>query len=105
MEQALSNAFYIDYKFTNARLKNTSYHFVKTVLTEMAHRRAQDEVFDRNIERWTKLSTFMDAFAKRALTSPRFVLPDAKFIRKSLRDQNDKRKKEPKPVNFFFPKH
>lgn len=91
-EEALFNALKIGYKSENAGLKNTSYHLVKSVLTEMAHKRALDEVVNRNIKRWTKSSTFIDPFAKRALTTPRFVRPAAKFIRKIMCDQDDKRK-------------
>lgn len=62
-EQALFDAFRIGYKSANAELKNTSYHSVKSVLTEMAHKGTLDEVFVRNIERWTQPSTFIDALA------------------------------------------
>lgn len=49
-EEALSQAFQISYESANVELENTSYHFVKSVLTEMAHKGALDEVFDQYLE-------------------------------------------------------
>lgn len=90
-EQALSDALQISYKSANARLANTLYQFVESVLTQMTHKGAKDELFDICIERWTQSSTFRDAFAKHALTSLRFVRPVAKLICKIKRDQGDEK--------------
>lgn len=48
--QALFDAFQIGDKSANVRLNTTSYHFSKSVLTEMAHREALEAIFDRTIE-------------------------------------------------------
>lgn len=63
-EKSLSDAFHIDFESANDESKNASFHFVKRVLTKMAHNGAIEEVFDCNIERWIQSAAFMDAFAK-----------------------------------------
>lgn len=50
-KQALHDALQIGYESANAGLKNISYHFAESVLTEMAHRGALGEILDRNIKR------------------------------------------------------
>lgn len=72
-------------------------------MTKMANKDAMEEVLYRNIGQWTQWSTIMDAFAKRALTSPRLVRPAVKFVRKSLHDQDDENKGEPAPLDFPHP--
>lgn len=103
-EKALSDAFQVVFESAKNGLKNASYHFLKSILTEMAQNGGLDDVFDRNIERWTQSSTFMDAFTRRTLTSSRFVRPVAKIIRKILIEQTKENEQEPKhfdsPVPF-----
>lgn len=93
-EEVCSDAFLVRFDSANDGLKNSLYHFVESILTEMAQKGALDEVFDRSIECWTQSSSFMDTFARRALMSSRIVLPVAKFIRKNMRDQEEERKAE-----------
>lgn len=45
------------------------------------------DMCERKIERWTQSSSFLNAFTRRALNSPRFVRAVAKFIHKILKDQ------------------
>lgn len=102
-EGALSDVFQVGFDSANAGLKISSHHLVESVLTEMAQKDALDEVFDRSIDRWTQSSPFMDALARRALTSPRFVRPVAKFIRKNMRDQDEEKKTKPEFANLSYP--
>lgn len=72
-------------------------------MTEIAHKGALDDVFDRNLERRTQSSTIMDTFTKGALTLPRFVRQAAKFICKNMRDQFHKMKNMPELVDLPYP--
>lgn len=60
-------------------------------------------VIERNVDSWTQSSSFMDAFARRALRSSRFVRPVAKFIRRSVEQQADEIEQERKPLDSPFP--
>lgn len=102
VEESLSNAFQANHESTNTGLKTVSYYFVESVLTEMGHNGVLDEALVRNIERWARLSTCLDAVAKHALSSPQFVRTVATFFSKTMRDQDDKKKIQLKLVEFLF---
>lgn len=85
-KDGLSYAFQVGYEEAIDGLTNVSFYSMETVVTEMAHRRTLDHIFDRSMEKWTKYSTFMDAFTSCALASSRFVRPIAKFIRAKDRE-------------------
>lgn len=84
-------------------LVNISNNFVDRKLTEMTHKDTLDVVFDPKIKRCTQTSTFTDAYAKRALSSPWFVRQAAKFVRNNMRDHENERENEPTPVDFLYP--
>lgn len=42
---------------------------------------ALNEDFDGRIERWTQLTSFMDAFTRSVLSSLRFTQPPANFVK------------------------
>lgn len=44
------------------RIKTAFYQHVETILKTMAEKGMMHKVFDRNIERWTQSTLFMDAF-------------------------------------------
>lgn len=50
---------------------------------------AQNNFFDRSMERWTESSTFVHTLARRAFASFQFVHPVAQLIRKNLKEQTD----------------
>lgn len=87
-EETNSDAFNIGFESTNNGSKAASFHCVENVLIEMAQTGALDEMFDRRIERWTQSSTFMDALARRAIASHRFVRPVSRFIYKTMKEQS-----------------
>lgn len=64
IEKAFSDAFFNGFIFAIDGLKATLFHFVKRVLMKMAKNGAPDKLFDCNIDRWTHLPMFIDAFAK-----------------------------------------
>lgn len=78
-KNALSDLFISDTAEVEGGFKNASYKFVKTLLTDMAKKRALDEVFDRNINRRNLSRSFMDALASRVLVSSRFTSSVAQF--------------------------
>lgn len=53
-EDALSNAFQAGYESANEGSKNVSWHFIESVLTEMAHDGSSGDSFERSIERRTQ---------------------------------------------------
>lgn len=68
-EKALSYVFLAGIDAANDGLRILSYHFAMNILMEMAATGRLDKIVDRNIERWAQLSTFKDAFVRRALIS------------------------------------
>lgn len=92
--EALSDVFLLRIDSAKAGLKQSSYHFVESVLMRIAEKGALNEVFDRTIGRWTQSSIFMEVLTKRVLASSRFVRPVAEFIRKNMRDNEEERKAE-----------
>lgn len=85
-----------------AALKS-SYIFLTSFLTEMAHNVSLNDFFDWNNKRWTQSFPFMDVFAKHALTFPGFVRPVAKCIIKNLKEQSHVIDWERKPLKSPFP--
>lgn len=102
-EEALSDRSQVWIDFANVKMKNSLYRFVDVCLPRWLRKKALDEVFERSIRRWTPSSTFMDTFAKCALTSSRLVCPVAKFLRKNMCNQEEERKTETKIVNIPYP--
>lgn len=47
----------------------------------MAKTETSDEVFDSSIKRWTQSPSFIDAFTRRTLNSPRFTQIVADFAK------------------------
>lgn len=78
---------YGGFQEANTGHKSASYYFVESVLTEIATRGSMDDMLEHNLELWTQLYLFMDAFTRRALHSSRFVRPTAKCVRKDVRVQ------------------
>lgn len=79
-EDALSDAFQVGFESTRDGLENVSFRFVESVLTDMALKRALDDMFDRSIKKWAHSSSFIDVFARRVLSSTHFLRSVAKFI-------------------------
>lgn len=55
-------------------------------------------MFEQSIEKWTKCSTFMDAYSTPDLTSSRFIRPAVKCIRAKI-------EKEPLTVDNIGKEH
>lgn len=72
-EDALLDVFRIGLESTNNGLRNASFHFVDSVLTDLGLKTALDDKLDRNIEKRAQPSSFMDVLIQRALKSTRFV--------------------------------
>lgn len=72
-KEALSNIFFVGFEEANTRFTSALYYLIKTVLAKMASNSFLDDTFDRNLERWTQTSSFMDAFTQCGLKFPRFV--------------------------------
>lgn len=51
VEDAFSYAFKIGYNNANDELKNASFYFFETFLTEMAHRGTFEEMSERGVEK------------------------------------------------------
>lgn len=71
--------------------------------TKTAQTSAQDDVFDHNIRHLKISLTYVDALAKRPLTSSRFVRPVDRFVRNNLREQVEKHKEKLNLVDLRFP--
>lgn len=98
-EKTLSEVFFGGLEEVNTGRKNVSYHFVEGVQKEMTTKRSSDNMFKRNLERWTQSLSFINAVIPRALISPRIVRPVAKLIRKILKDQVKPTEKKKKMTN------
>lgn len=68
-------------------MRTTPYKFIETILRAKAENGKMGEVFDRSINRWSQSTTLMDAFARRALNSPRFTGPVTNFVESHM-DKN-----------------
>lgn len=103
-ENGLSDAPLIGIEFANDGLRSTSFHIRKRVVTEAAQNDGLETVFNRNVKRWTQLSTSKDAFEKRVLTSSRFVHPTSKFNQENPKEQFDAidQKKSARVSPFHF---
>lgn len=73
VEDTLSDNFIGRFEKAKTELKSASYYFVEGVLTEMARKYSMEDMFERNVERWTHSSSFMDTFTQRFLNSPCFI--------------------------------
>lgn len=80
-EGALSFAFQAGLEEASEGFKNSSFYFADTVSTKMAHCGTLCDIFERSIDKWTKISIFMEGFASSAIASSSSVRSVAKFIR------------------------
>lgn len=86
-EDNLSDAFFGGFEEPSTGLKNASYYFMGDVLSEMVTKYSMDDVFERNLRRWTQSFSFMGTFNQSDLNSLCFVRPVAKIIRKTLKSK------------------
>lgn len=87
-KKVLADAFHSNFEFADDSLTTTSYNALVKILKAVAQTGALNKVFLRNDERRTQSLTFVDRFARRALTFYRFVSILAKFVRKNLSKQD-----------------
>lgn len=66
-EETLLDAFQISFNSVEIKLKNTSFCYVKTFLTDFALTGILDYIIDRNVKKWAQSSFLMDVFTRRAL--------------------------------------
>lgn len=79
------------------RLKKAFYQFIETVLSDMAEKGLLGEVFDRNIERRTQSTMFLDSFAART------TRPVVDFVHKRMKKIADSSRSTAKAENFPQP--
>lgn len=84
VENALSDLFITCTASVESELKNVLYVFIEAALTDIAEKRALDEIFDHSIERWTQSTLFMDALISHSLSSLRFLPQVAQFIKNCM---------------------
>lgn len=80
VKDALSYGFQNNFRRSNNGLRSALFYVAEKFLVETAYLGVLDDMFERNIENYTKSSTFIDAFITGTLTSSRFVRPVAKFV-------------------------
>lgn len=104
-EDALQDTFQTGFESTNDGMKNPHFCFVKSELFDLAFKEELYDLVDRNIEKWPQLSSFMNVFARRALTSTQVVSAISKFIREKVEEQAGKVEgtKEIAEVPFSLP--
>lgn len=95
-ENSLWDAFFCGFDEAHTGLKNAWYHFVESVLRDMARKVSLDDMFDQILKRLTKSTSFMDGFADRAVNSPRFVQIVPKFARERVKHHVEHIKKNVK---------
>lgn len=66
-EEYLMDILKPDYAAAYAGLKDVLYQYVKNVLTETTVKGTGEDLFMRNLERWSRAPEFMDAFTKKGL--------------------------------------
>lgn len=86
-EDDLSESFQMGFELRKGGQKNISYDFIKRVLSKMAHNGVQNDLLDLSIQQWKQSLLFMFDFARRVLSSFRYVRPMAKFVLQNLKDQ------------------
>lgn len=85
-EETLSDACHTGFESANEGLETASVHTVERIPIKMAQNGTSEKEFYCYTERWPDSSTFMDAFARCALTFSRFVRSVAKFTRKNMKE-------------------
>lgn len=85
-EKALSCMLLAGNGIIHDELKTSSYCFVIHILAEMAATSGLDNIFNRDIERWAQILTFIEAFLRHTLTSLQFVHPTVKSIKQNLKE-------------------
>lgn len=84
-EGAFSEDIRLSFESADKSCKHASFHFMKTVSTEMACNGSPNDLYERYIEHRTQPSTFGDAITHGAPTFFRFVRAVAMFIRKKVK--------------------
>lgn len=88
----------------NDGLKKSLFYFIETILTEMAHCGASDDLFKRSSVELTKPPTFIEAFKNFTLASSRYVCPVVKNICAKTEKKHIKAKKSEKSIcRMLFP--
>lgn len=86
-EHALSKLCIADNADIKGELKTASCQFVETVVKNVIEKGALNKILNQNIDRLTRLKSFMDTFTSQKLASLRFTCLVAQFI-KSAYEQN-----------------
>lgn len=89
VESALLDLIITGTSKIEAELMNTPYEFIKTGLTDMDKKGAQEEVVDLSIDRCTQSTSFVDAFTSRAPVSSRFTRSVAQFTKTRMDETAD----------------
>lgn len=75
--KATENAHYYPFQSSydgeNDVIKNGRFFLMENVLTEMNHRGTLQNMVERSVEKWTKPSTFVEAFTSSVLRWNQFV--------------------------------
>lgn len=88
-EEALMDLLSTGYAAASNSLKDTAYKFIENIISEMTLKGTFDDLFLRNLERWSQTSTFMNGFTQRVLNSRSFTSPLATFIKERMDDTVD----------------
>lgn len=102
-KDSLSDAFHISFASTNDGVKNASFDFVKSVLTNLSLKEALDHILHRNIAKWAQSSSFMGMFAHKGLKFTHFVLPVAKFIYGKVEEEISEKEEAKSIAEVPFP--
>lgn len=96
VKTALSNLFITGAPEKEGQLKNSSYKFIETGITDIAGKRAMDDIFDRRTDRRTESTSFLKRFISRVLESSQFTLPVAQIIQIHMGEFADEWRLTPK---------
>lgn len=80
-KEAHKDMLAIKYAATNKNLKGASYSSIKSNVSEMTLDGTFDDLFIKNLERWSQASKFIDAFTKNVLNSQTFTNPRTQWLR------------------------
>lgn len=80
LENALSDLFLTGTAKVKGGLKNATYTFNETLLTNMAKKKALKEIFDHSIYHSIQSTFFMNALTRPPLASLQFTRTVAQFI-------------------------
>lgn len=88
-EDALVDMLKTGYLAATDGVKNASYQFIENVLKEMTLKGTLDDLFIRNLERWSQAHHFMNAFTQRVLNARSFTNPLATFVKQRMDNSLD----------------